>query len=189
MTPQALDDRRVCAFGVGEHFVVPEPQNPVALTLQKTASLSLLRRQPVMPATVDFDDQTRLAANKNRRYNAPTAPAAGTCAPRSELIAGSAKRVFRRPSCSVVRRAHACAPQVLDAFSVATPAAGPSPPLKPSPIEGEGLPSHFTPRVSFAGERSRRHLVPLPASARVIRLPDLYPVRGQDARGPKINRG
>jgi hypothetical protein len=54
--PQIVNDRRIYAFEVRQHFIVPKPQNPVAFALQEAAPFGFLRRRRVVLTTIDFDD-------------------------------------------------------------------------------------------------------------------------------------
>src|SRR5580658_7792339 len=44
--------------------MVPEAQHPVALILQETSAFHLLKQKRIVLTAVDFDNQTRLMANK-----------------------------------------------------------------------------------------------------------------------------
>jgi hypothetical protein len=61
---QFLGDRRMDAVEVRQDFVVPKPQNAMALVLPEPTSLGLPRRQAIVLAAVDFHDQPSLVAHK-----------------------------------------------------------------------------------------------------------------------------
>ncbi len=63
VTPQVLGGRRTHAFEVRQHLVVPEAYNPVALGLEEAGSLCFLRRQLLVLAAVNFDNQARVVAD------------------------------------------------------------------------------------------------------------------------------
>ena len=54
--PQIVDDPRIYAFEVRQHFIVPKPQYSVAFALQEAAPFGFLRRRRVVLTTIDFDD-------------------------------------------------------------------------------------------------------------------------------------
>jgi hypothetical protein len=61
---QLFGNRRMHAFEVRLYLGVPEPQNSVALTLKDAGPFCLLRRRPVVLATVDLHNQACIVANE-----------------------------------------------------------------------------------------------------------------------------
>jgi hypothetical protein len=63
-SPQMLNDRRVHALPICQDLMVPEPQNSIAFVSEKAAAFHIRRRQGVVLAAIDFDNQARFVTDK-----------------------------------------------------------------------------------------------------------------------------
>jgi hypothetical protein len=65
---QLLGDRLMDAVEICQDFVVPKPQNAIALVTQVPASLGLPRRRAIVLAPVDFHDQASPPGTQSRAH-------------------------------------------------------------------------------------------------------------------------
>jgi uncharacterized lipoprotein YbaY len=64
--PHVLDDHGVHALGIFQDFIIPEAYDPIAFALQEPAPVGFLRRQRIMVAAIEFDDQAGFVTDKIR---------------------------------------------------------------------------------------------------------------------------
>jgi hypothetical protein len=64
MPVQGLCNRRVDAFDIRQHLMVPHPEDPITLMLQETVAFGFGRCRCVVLAAIDLDNQTRAVADK-----------------------------------------------------------------------------------------------------------------------------
>ena len=135
---QLLGDYRMNTVEICQHLVVPEPQNAIALVLEKRASLGLARRRAIVLTAVDFHNQPGIVA-----YEIGDVAANGYLAP--EFVSVHLLRAQYQPD-APFRFGH-ISPQVASSrmsaeygvfLHVLVSIAGGITPSQPSPIEGEG---------------------------------------------------
>jgi hypothetical protein len=148
-------NRRVHAFGVRQHLVIPEPEDPVTLLLQEMVALRFLLRAGVLTA-VDFDNQARVVANEIDNVT-----------PERHLRAKSMSIDLARsqepphPSFRIGHIGSQGARSIVGAIDrillhLRNRPRGVITPSQPSRIEGEGLLPRLNSRASTASAYSRR---------------------------------
>src|SRR5947207_15455053 len=61
--PQRVGDRHMHAVEIGQHLIVPEPEEAIAFVLQECASLRFLRRRMITLTAIDFHHHPDLVAD------------------------------------------------------------------------------------------------------------------------------
>jgi hypothetical protein len=136
---QIFGDHCPRAVRIVQHLVVPESQHAVALALQEPSAARFLFRRRIVLAAIDFDDQSRLVANKVGN-EAPdrhlTAKSISFGLARSqhppELFLGFGHLAAERPGALVGALGWPLIHCRSGPFAA-------SPPPRPSPIKGEGV--------------------------------------------------